>query len=134
MRYLLDTHIVIWLFGDKDSINKDVINIIEDYENTLYISVATLHEIVIKTRNAGLKLQKSFADFEKSLDIDFGIKIINLEPKHIRHLNNLTFFNGHNDPFDHIIISQALCERMHLISADSKFPFYTKQGLKLISN
>lgn len=40
----------------------------------------------------------------------------------------------HKDPYDHIIIAQALSHRMTLVSSDTKFPFYRKQGLKLIEN
>ena len=40
----------------------------------------------------------------------------------------------HKDPFDHIIIAQAISHKMTLLSADTKFPFYRKQGLKLIEN
>ena len=40
----------------------------------------------------------------------------------------------HKDPFDHIIISQAISHKMSLVSSDTKFPFYRKQGLRLIEN
>ena len=40
----------------------------------------------------------------------------------------------HKDPYDHIIIAQALSHRMTLVSSDKKFPFYRRQGLQLIAN
>ena len=40
----------------------------------------------------------------------------------------------HKDPFDHIIIAQAISHKMMLVSSDTKFPFYRKQGLRLIEN
>jgi PIN domain nuclease of toxin-antitoxin system len=49
MRYLLDTHILLWYLYNRSELAKPVLDIIEDYENTLYFSVASLHEILIKS-------------------------------------------------------------------------------------
>ena len=47
---------------------------------------------------------------------------------------NINEEQGHKDPFDHIIIAQAISHKMTLVSSDTKFPFYRKQGLRLLEN
>ena len=58
----------------------------------------------------------------------------NIQPFQILALNRILPDEGHNDPFDHIIIAQAIAEQICLISADRRFPFYKLQGLDLMEN
>jgi PIN domain nuclease of toxin-antitoxin system len=64
--------------------------------------------------------------------LGFNLKYVAKE--HLRTLAQLDLVEGHTDPSDRLIISQALTERMPLISSDTKFPKYRKQGLQLIVN
>jgi PIN domain nuclease of toxin-antitoxin system len=61
--------------------------------------------------------------------------MISIEANHVCMLQELSINpEDQNDPFDQIIISQALTDKLVLISADRKFPFYVNQGLKLVVN
>ena len=57
------------------------------------------------------------------------------DPENLKYLSIISLQDqDHKDPFDHIIIAQAISHKMTLISSDTKFPFYRKQGLRLIEN
>jgi PIN domain nuclease of toxin-antitoxin system len=64
--------------------------------------------------------------------LGFSVKYVSKE--HLETLSKLTTIEGHNDPSDRLIISQAITERMPLVSSDRKFPKYRKFGLNFISN
>jgi PIN domain nuclease of toxin-antitoxin system len=64
----------------------------------------------------------------------YGIHLLTLEKNHIIEYFQLTLKPGHGDPFDHMIISQAIASKFTLISADRNFSFYRKQGLLLLEN
>ena len=64
----------------------------------------------------------------------FGLNIKYVAKEHLNTFAKLDLVEGHNDPSDRLIISQALTEKIPLISSDTKFPKYRKQGLDLIFN
>lgn len=137
MRYLLDTNIVVWLANDYDSLSKDVQAIIDDYCNTLYISAETVRELIVayRTKKLGTRWWKSEADVLKMIE-DLNLEIIPITQQTLKSFANLSpdYDHGHKDPSDHLIIAQALALGIPLISADTRFPFYTSQGLLLIQN
>ena len=138
MRYLIDTNIFIYSAIDTDFLSKDVRAILSDYENTFYISSESVKELIVAYRNKGLGVKhwKNAKGIISAIENDFGINILPVTREHIITFSKLTINSnqGHKDPSDHIIISQAITERMPLISSDSRFPFYEKQGLTLIFN
>lgn len=138
MRYLLDTCIVMFIVADPDSLSKDVEAIIDDYDNTLCISAETLREMIVAFNNKGLvsKRWKKAADMINSLIEEYNLTVLPLKEEHMKTYSRLSLntAQGHKDPSDHIIISHALTEHLPLISSDTRFPFYRKQGLELIEN
>jgi len=133
-RYLLDTHIFIWLFYKQKMLSRQIIEELEDYNNTLYISRISLMEIAIKNRNGNLILKDDYAFVIQDIYKRLGIRVLEIDNRHLITLNQLTVPKEHRDPFDHLIISQAITDRMCLISADTKMKYYTKQGLNLLVN
>lgn len=134
IRYLLDTHIFIWNIIDKKMLSRQLIDELDDYNNVLYISRLSLLEIAIKNREGTLPLGEDYSVFIKNIDKRMGIRILDVENSHLVTLNRLDYPKNHRDPFDHLIISQAIAEKMCLISADSKMKYYKKQGLDLLEN
>jgi PIN domain nuclease of toxin-antitoxin system len=136
-KYLLDTHIIIWLLRNSSELDKNVREDIEFFQNTYFASVESLREILIlqSLNKIELKdnLEKIIADLENR-----QISVLPIELKHIKELEKLPVYkennNQHNDPFDRMLISQAIAEKITIISADKKFPFYKKLGLKLLVN
>jgi tRNA(fMet)-specific endonuclease VapC len=132
MRYLLDTNIIaFFITSDFDSITDDIKEILNDYNNHLYVSSIAIVELLQLFRLGKLKPKKyKTADaLHKCIETDFFIKILPFIKEHTHTLAALKIESGHNDPFDHSIISHAITEKMILVSSDKKFEAYKKQNL-----
>lgn len=138
MRYLLDTNIVIYFATDHSKLDRNVVSILQDADNVLCISSETVRELIIAYKNKGFttKHWKTCGALIDSLEKDFGITVLPLDKNVMATYAHLTLndLQGHKDPSDHVIISHALTLKMPLISSDTRFPFYKKQGLDLIFN
>ncbi|RYU85877.1 type II toxin-antitoxin system VapC family toxin [Mucilaginibacter terrigena] len=121
MKILLDAHTLIWFtegdaklsFNAKTEIAKD--------ENQRFISIASLWEIVIKTSIGKLELNQSIIDVKTVLDVN-NISLLGINFNHLSILLNLP--QHHKDPFDRLIISQAISENLTIISSDQHFSAY----------
>lgn len=138
MRLLLDTNIFVFMVNEPESLTRDVMALLEDYDNLIYISTTSIAELITSYRTKGLFKKKWSSEREMveyiyngqkwSVDyIDYGT-LIALADLRINNAQN------HRDPNDHLIIAQAIAHRMTLVSSDAKFPFYRKQGLRLVEN
>ncbi len=127
MQFLLDTHVLIWLLEGNKNLSNVAKATIEDENNSLYLSVASLWEITIKLSLGKLDLQISIEDMVESFLIPSGIEILPIEIGHLSILRELPLH--HRDPFDRLIISQAKADELTLISTDGVF---TQYSLKLL--
>ncbi len=138
MRLLLDTNIYVYMVSDRKSLTRDVCTYLEDPENLKYLSIVSLQELITAFRTKKLlsKLWKTEAEMISFVLNDPSVEIDNTDINVIRTLAALRIneIQDHKDPFDHIIISQAISHKMVLVSSDTKFPYYRKQGLRLIEN
>jgi len=123
MKYLIDTHIFIWFVENLPNLSQSIKNLIEDENNEIFISIASLWEISIKTSINKLQLNRKY---EEILDVlkDNSIEILPINFSHTVENNKLPFH--HRDPFDRIIVSQAIVENLDFISADEIFDDYLK--------
>ena len=133
--YLLDTHVPIWLMTDNVKLNKNIREDIEYFQNAYYVSVETLREIVILQLNKKIELKiDSVISYLQSLQVC----IIDIDTDHIKELEKTPMINiagkTHEDPFDRMLIAQAITNKLTIISSDGKFPFYKNYGLKLLVN
>lgn len=136
-RYFLDTNILAFLIsGDIDSISHEVRNILKDYSNLMYTNSIAMAELLQLYRINKLQtnLHKSALEIYKAIEEEFHIEILPFSKHHLTEMIKLEIAEGHNDPFDHAIISQAISEKMILISSDRQFKNYTNQKLKLVFN
>ncbi len=137
MRYMLDTCSLIHLTQDYELLSHEVQNIIEDYENSLYVSMESIRELIIayRCKGLGLKTWEKESDIINSIEDDFQINILPIQKEQMQTYANLEIntIQDHRDPSDHVIIAHAITNKMPLISCDRKFEFYTRQGLELIS-
>jgi PIN domain nuclease of toxin-antitoxin system len=122
MRVLLDTHVLIWLVEGDKNLSTVARSAIEDEDNSLYLSIASLWEITIKLSLGKLNLQLSVDEMVESFLIPGGIEILQIETSHLSILRDLPLH--HRDPFDRLIIAQAQAEGMTLVSADGIFGMY----------
>ena len=138
MRYLLDTNIFVYSAIDTDSISADVRAILEDYDNVFYMSAESVRELIVAYRNKGLgaRYWKTPEAMVRAIEEDYNITILPLKKEHMLTYSQMDIneAQGHKDPSDHVIIAQAITEKIPLISSDTRFPFYVNQGLELIAN
>lgn len=124
MDYLLDTHTFLWFINGDPELSKNARNIIEN-GSSKYISIATFWEIAIKVNIGKLELDMPFAELKVHAAKN-GFELLPITFEHTNQLLNLPFH--HKDPFDRIIISQAYCDNLTVISRDINFEKY---GMKL---
>lgn len=138
MRYILDTNIFVYLASDKGLLCRDVAAILQDYDSVLYMSAESVKELIVAFRNKKLlsKRWKNEREILRAIKSEFNIQILPLKMEHMETYADMTIneAQGHKDPSDHVIIAQAITEKIPLISSDTRFPFYVNQGLELIAN
>ncbi|MBO7416470.1 MAG: type II toxin-antitoxin system VapC family toxin [Bacteroidaceae bacterium] len=138
MRYLIDTNIFIYLSTDREKLSLDVVELLNEPDTLAYISVESIRELIIAYNNKGWgnKKWKSAEDLVNSIEETFFIEILPIQKDVMQTYSRLSINRtmNHKDPSDHVIISHAITLGMPLISSDTRFPYYTRQGLKLIFN
>jgi len=137
MRYYLDTNILIFILSDtNDDINVDVQHIMNDYSNICYASSVAVSELIFLYKNEKLEFLKFKNEEEiiKYLTEKAGIEIVYFNKHHFNVYALLQIARDHKDMNDHAIISQAIADKMALISSDRKFDCYKKQGLNFVFN
>jgi PIN domain nuclease of toxin-antitoxin system len=122
MKVLLDTHAFIWLDTQPEKLSKTAMEICQDTDNQLYLSMASIWEMQIKVQLGKLKLKIPLADMLTVQQQENDLNILNIALTHIYQLQALPFH--HNDPFDRLIIAQSVLENMTIISVDEKFKAY----------
>ena len=130
MTYLLDTHSFLWAIFSPQKLSKSARETIRDRENEVAVSVVTFWEISLKHALGKLDLVK--VKPEDLLDVaeKTGIEILQITPQETASFHNLPRLT-HKDPFDRLIIWQAIQRKMPLISRDREFKDYRKFGLKI---
>ncbi|WP_184544760.1 type II toxin-antitoxin system VapC family toxin [Mucilaginibacter sp. FT3.2] len=121
MNYLLDTHAFLWYIDGNSALSDNAKVIIEDQSAVKFVSTASLWEISIKISLDKLRLTLDFDSLPTFMDRN-DFKNIAIEFSHLQQLNQLPHF--HKDPFDRLIISQAITENITIISADQHFKIY----------
>jgi len=124
MTYLLDTHTLLWYLNDDPQLSVHAKVCIENAENDLLISIASLWEIEIKASLGKLRLRTSLEEIHAAV-IQQGMYELPISVRHLVHLHTLPFH--HRDPFDRLLIVQAMEEDAAIISADRNFPLYPVQ-------
>lgn len=119
MRLMLDTHVLLWWLQDNARLGPRARGFIADPANQIMISVATPWEISVKHRIG--KMDNSGAAVLDTL-VEQGMTMIDLSPAHLRVLEAMPLH--HRDPFDHLIIAQALAEQAIVVTDDAKFSEY----------
>ncbi|MCQ2324976.1 MAG: type II toxin-antitoxin system VapC family toxin [Paludibacteraceae bacterium] len=138
MRYLIDTNIFVYFASDLDLLSRDVLSIMSDYDSALYMSAESIKELIVAFRTKKLlsKRWKNELEMIHAIEDEFFIQILPIKKEDLETYAQLQLneAQGHKDPSDHIIIAQAITEKLPLISSDTRFPFYRNQGLELIFN
>lgn len=135
MKYLVDTHVLLWAsvdssqFNARSGLSKEARRIIEDEETGLYFSSAVIWEIAIKTALGKPDFDVSANVFRTAL-LDNGYLEMPINSAHAAAIAILE--DHHSDPFDRIQIAQATVEGMELLTHDAKIAQYRKNPIKLV--
>lgn len=121
MSYLLDTHTLLWLLNDESVIPATTLIQLKNPAHELYVSTASIWEIAIKRSLGKLDINRPTQAIIDELPA-IGITLLPILPRHILNIEALPFY--HKDPFDRIIIAQALVEKWTIVSKDANFPQY----------
>ena len=129
MRLLLDTHTFLWAVSEPSKLPKKSRRAIEDKANQVLVSAISLWEITIKIRVG--KLELGWDDDLITASLNAGIEPLPLTPEEAAAYGDLTE-PSHNDPFDRMLIWQAISRKLTLISGDREFERFKSDGLKLL--
>ena len=127
MTSLLDSHTFLWYLWDDPHLSDAARAIIDHEESRCYVSIASIWEIAIKVSSGKLALSEPFAQYiPKQLALN-RFDILPIQVVHTAHLVGMTYH--HRDPFDRLIIAQALVENIPILSVDTLFDDYGVQRI-----
>ena len=128
MRFLLDTHAFLWFVNDHSSLSPTAKGIIEDQQSVVYLSAASIWEMAIKSSLRKLAVPAPLQQFVASHMARNDIGILQITPEHAETVAKLPFpESGHRDPFDRMIIAQAIYHDLTIITRDAAFSAYPIQ-------
>ncbi len=125
MRFLLDTHIWLWMIAEPQRFSAGTAALLEDQTNQLLLSVASSWEIAIKFSLGKLSLPSSPEKYVSAQIEKTGVTPLSIEHSHA--LRVATLEPHHRDPFDRLLIAQAELERATMLTADPQFAPYPIQ-------
>lgn len=126
MTYLLDTHTFLWLLSEPETLPDQVLRIASDRSEDLVLSLVSPWEIAIKVGIGKLDAADILGDFERVVTLA-GYSILETTVQQVIRSGRLPLY--HKDPFDRLLIAQALDLRIPLVSVDTTFDLY---GVKRI--
>ncbi|MCL2792535.1 MAG: type II toxin-antitoxin system VapC family toxin [Spirochaetaceae bacterium] len=132
MIYLLDTHTFIWTILETDRLSKKCKDIIFNKNNEICISTVSFWEISLKTRMKKFSFKNVDIKFFPQLAKNMDFNVINIQENEAISFHELPLKKDHKDPFDRMLIWQAITKNMVMISKDELFEQYKKDGLKLL--
>lgn len=116
MKLLLDTHAFLWWVADDPQLSATAKNMIANSNNTIYFSVASAWEIIIKVGTGKLVLPENPEIYIPSRLISNQLETLPIFISHVLKINSLA--NFHKDPFDRLLIAQSLVENIPIITID----------------
>ncbi len=122
MTYLIDTHVLLWMATAKRNLSASANAALGDRRNKILLSAAGIWELAIKHNRGRLKFADGFGGFlSKQIDAN-DIDVLPTNREHLIAFEKLTALHG--DPFDRMIVAQAIHERIPVISKDALLSQY----------
>lgn len=116
MKYLLDTFPFLLWVSNSARLPPRVAEVIRDPKNSIYLSISSVREMQIKSQLGKLDLPMPVVDIALHQKNENGIEILPISLEHIIGLNRIP--NYHGDPFDYLLISQAMIENLTILTKD----------------
>ena len=133
MKYLIDTHILIWLAVSPEKVSRKISEIIENPQNDISISTISLWEIAIKLAIKKIDLQGIEISDLVQFCSEQNIKIVQLPVSAVKQYVTIPVKEKHKDPFDRALIALCISDDYVFLSHDGKLDQYTQDGLVFIS-
>lgn len=118
MNYILDNHSIIWFLNGNSQLSEKSRITIENSDNRKFISIGTIWELAIKISIGKFEFQSGLNGF-----VNLGFDVLPISHFDLIHLTNLPFI--HRDPFDRLLIAQAMENKMTIITKDEHISKYT---------
>ena len=122
MRLLVDTHAWLWFLLTPDRLAESALDALSDRRNRLWLSVASEWEVIIKYGLGRLALPEIPSTFLPSRLAATDCSVLPVEERHVLRLESLPMH--HRDPFDRMLIAQALTDDLVIVTGDPAFPPY----------
>ena len=122
MRILLDTHAFLWWVNDAGALSRRARSAIGRQDNECLVSLASCWEMAIKVSLGKLRIPVSVERFVSEQLAANGFRELAIELRHVAGVSRLAFH--HRDPFDRLLVAQAIEEDLSIISADDVFQRY----------
>jgi PIN domain nuclease of toxin-antitoxin system len=122
VKALLDTHTFLWAVNNDARLSIEIQELLENPEHELLLSLASLWEISIKLKLGKLLLPVPFDVLARDKVLDFGLKLLPIEIRHFSLISSLELL--HRDPFDRLLVAQAIVEGIPIISLDPMMRLY----------
>lgn len=130
MNYLLDTHALIWAIKERKKLSHTVIQVLENADNSIFVSAISFWEIALKFSVGKLELRNILPEEFPDAAIQIGFQLISLSPNESASHHRL-MLTDHKDPFDRMLIWQAIQRNLVFISNDNNIAQYgPAAGLK----
>lgn len=131
-RYIIDTHIFLWLLFDPEKVDTKKLQILQNPKNKVYITNISFWEISLKYALGKLELNGISPEELSDKAQKMGVDILEIDTQNMSSFYKLPKVKTHKDPFDRIIIWKCINDNITLVSQDGKFSEYEKFGLKFI--
>lgn len=122
MRLLLDTQAFLWFVSGDRKLSRSARHRIEDARNDKFLSIASVWEMAIKVELGKLRIDVPMSDLIQAGAVENGFALLAIEPEHAIGVSTLE--RHHGDPFDRMLIVQAVYEDMAIVGADQQFDAY----------
>jgi len=122
MRILVDTHVFLWDLLDDHRSSRKAREILSSDEHQLYFSLVSLWEIAVKIKTGKLNSVGSSVSYIRDEMEEYRMELLPIRYEHILQLERLPLH--HSEPFDRLLIAQAVAESLPILTHDEKFPLY----------
>lgn len=126
MNILIDTHIFLWLAVSPQKISKNKLELLQDRKNRLFLSAISVAELMIKESIGQIHIPFDLLEAADTM----GLELLDFDAAGALKLGTLPFH--HKDPFDRMLIAQAITRRLTFCTVDGKIALYKDEGLAIL--
>lgn len=124
MRLLLDSHVLLWATSDPEQLSGKAHDLIEDTGNECVVSTATCWELLLKQQAGKIHFDEPVTAWIERYARTMMLQILPITLAHVKAMVHLPLRKNHKDPFDRLLVAQAIAEGCKLVTKDRKLEDY----------